>query len=322
MDINQNILKINIDEIINIIKNIINTKDTKNIKIFFPKDKKYFYNYVLNIKELYKNNDNLLESLVFYKGYGYNIINKILINNAFPFILSYYNTNLNSHKTPLNTRSLYIFPDDIEHIKEYYQNKILNHIKNLDNIFTKDFCKLSDCILFRGFSIHNNEKMKINNVDDKKLFYYLEKHKTPNISFNNKDDFLFKNYSSFSFNPFIPLNFINNRHTSYYFILNIKKEHNIPGIFLSDIFFSKYNNINGYNKIIGDEIEIMISRNLHIKILKITKLKIKHNQYKSIENIYTNIKPIDKYIKIIYAESLPFEIPDKPNIKGYMKVCL
>jgi hypothetical protein len=332
MDINQNILKNSMNKIISLIKDIILQKSSKDLKDFFPKNKNFFYNYILKLNELYKNNNKILESLIFYKSNGYIIINKILIYGKFPYILSYphieYNLNLKSHKTQLNTQSLYIFPDDVDRIKRYHQNKILNHIKNLDNILNKDFCKLSDCILFRGISSELNLN-SLTNIDDTKLYNLLHDYqKKSKITFNNKDDYLFKNYSSFSFNPNMALKFLQktSKFKSYFLILNIKKEHNIPGFFLSDLFFfaNKNNDINitKYNSINYDEIEILISRNLHIKILKITKLKFKDNIFSSIKNIYNDNLDKEYSIDIIYAESLPFEQPPELNIEGYKYLCI
>ena len=163
------------------------------------------------------------------------------------------------------------------------------------------------------------------------IFTNLTYSKIKNKVFkNNENEILFKNYSSFSLNPFIPLNFINkyNKNISYYLILQIKKEHNIPGFFLSDIYSNKLNNFSSYNLQDYDEFEILISRNLKIKILKIKEIKInKIQQQLSIKNAYElkNSKSNNvnyKRIKIIYAETLPFEYPSKPNFDGYKYLCL
>ena len=164
------------------------------------------------------------------------------------------------------------------------------------------------------------------------IFTNLTYSKIKNKVFkNNENEILFKNYSSFSLNPFIPLNFINkyNKNISYYLILQIKKEHNIPGFFLSDIYSNKLNNFSSYNLQDYDEFEILISRNLKIKILKIKEIKIKNNKIQknlSIKNVYksknSESKIIDKKIKIIYAETLPFEYPKEPNFDGYKYLCV
>lgn len=334
MNINQKVIKLDMNTIIKIIEQLYK-KNFKNdfnfdIKIFFPKKKDFFDFYIEQIS-LIKNN-NLSESLIYYKGYGYKIINKILINEKFPLILKYneYKSKLKINKTKFNTRALYIFPDDIEYIKKYEQNKILNHIKNIDGLFKKDFCKLSDCILFRGMQ----EKIQSNNsknIDDYSIFDKLTGFKNTKIFDNNKNEILFKNYSSFSFNPLVSLNFSESYDDSdipYFIILNIKKEHNIPGFFLSGSLFES-NNTQKYNENKYDEIEILISRNLKIKILKITKIKKnkKMNHPESIKNIYSKDslikKHTEKYFKIIYAESMPFEYPSELNIQdGYKYLCM
>ena len=52
-----------------------------------------------------------------------------------------------------------------------------------------------------------------------------------NLDENN--EFVFDNYTSTTFNIKTALNFASN----VLLVLNIKKEHNIPGIYLSDLFF-------------------------------------------------------------------------------------
>ena len=46
MDINQSILKIGMNKIIILIKDIILQKSSKDLKDFFPKNKDFFYNYI------------------------------------------------------------------------------------------------------------------------------------------------------------------------------------------------------------------------------------------------------------------------------------
>ena len=333
IEMKQPILSYNIDKIIDIIKKIIMIDDYKiNIFIFYPKKKEWFDKNILFISKILKNNQELIKSLVYYKNYGYILLNSILINEKLPFILKSLKVskNLKNNKTKINTRSLYIFPDDIEKIKLYEKNKILSQINNIDSIFQQRNY-LDDCILFRG--MNENEKIH-DNLDKKtnmKIFSNLANSIIKNKIFkNNEDEILFKNYSSFSINPFIPLYFMNkyNNSTSYFLILKIKKEHNIPGFFLSNIFFNNNINFASYNLIDYDEFEILISRNLKIKILKIKNIKINKDKKKflSIKNIYNldylkTIKTTHKNIKIIYAESLPFEFPNIPDFNGYKYLC-
>lgn len=330
MNIDQPILKMDMNSIIKLIENIIiNKLNGININFFFPKKKEFFDKFIDNIKKLCEKNSNLYETLECYKGYGYRIINQILINEKFPLILEYNDYNHKSNKTKFDTRSIYIFPDNVENIKKYHTKQILDHIKNLDSIFINNFCKLSDCILFRGMKkdIPQND---LNNKDDYNIFKkltYISNNKSIFNNDNNSKEVLFKNYLSFSINPLIASSFAKpylKNQKGFYLILNIKKEHNIPGFFLSDKFFKHIKKNITYNSIENDEMEILISRNLKIKILKIKKFKLnseEENFRKSIKNIYSNEKH-NKYIKIIFAESMPFEYPPQFNIEGYKYLCL
>jgi hypothetical protein len=322
----------------NIVKSIISKDSTKfkyNYEIFFPLKKEWFEINIKYLNNIKNDRPDILKSLIYYKGNGYYMLNKILINGKLPFILiydSYDAQNLKANKTKFNTPVIYIFPDDIEKIKLYERNKIINHIKNIDYVFTKKEFKLSDCILFRG--IHSSSYSKNTSNNDYAIFEKLISSSTTNIQFNS-EEILFKNYSSFSLNPLVSINFsgtYNKNSVSYILILNIKKEHNVPGIFLSNIFFN-INTPYKYNNIKGDEMEILISRNLKIKILKIKIIENKINKdtsfsYKSLKEIYKednkkeNLVNKKKIIKIIFAESLPFEYPGELNLDGYKYLCV
>jgi hypothetical protein len=150
-------------------------------------------------------------------------------------------------------------------------------------------------------------------------------YKIKNKKILNKEDeeFTFDNYISSTFNINTALNFTNYLNSNIFIILNIKKEHNVPGLYLSKIFFNDINNINNIgNKIIKNidsEAEVLLHRNLKIKILKIKNINIKKPAYNSksysIKELYeTNKKKVDIkkqiQIKLIYAESCPYSLPN------------
>ena len=337
IDIKQPILSYNIDKIIDIIKKIIMIDNYKiDIFLFYPEKKEWFDKNILFISKILKNNPDITKSIMYYKNIGYILINTILINEKLPFILqsSKLLKNFRENKTKINTKSLYIFPDDIEKIKLYEKNKINSHINNIDMIFQKKNY-LDDCVLFRGINENNYVKKDINQLTDIQMFFTLSSNKIKNKVFkNNENEILFKNYSSFSLNPYIPLNFINkniDNSISYYLILRIKKEHNIPGFFLSNIFNNNLNNLNNfssYNSIDYDEFEILISRDLKIKILKVKNIKKNNIVQKNLsikktyelKNLKSNKINYHK-IKIIYAETLPFEYPSRQYFDGYKYLC-
>ena len=146
-------------------------------------------------------------------------------------------------------------------------------------------------------------------------------YKIKNKQILNKidEEYTFDNFISSTFNIKTALNFLGNPGT--FFIINIKKEHNVPGLFLSNLFFNDINN-NIEKKIIDirdTESEILINRNLTIKILKIKNIikNINKTSFYSIKNLYKTDKTdkteeiIKKKIKIIYAESCPYILPEK-----------
>jgi len=332
IEMKQPILSYSYNKIIEIIKKIILIDNYKiDMLLFYPKKKEWFDKNILYVAEIIKKNPDITKSINYYKGSGYYLLNSILINEKLPFILSHLSRNLRENKTKINTKTLYIFPDDVEKIKLYEKNKIISHINNIDILFKKNY--LDDCILFRGINENNYVKKNIDKLRNMEIFINLSTSYIKNKVFkNNENEILFKNYSSFSLNPFISLKFINkynNKNISYFLIIKVKKEHNIPGFFLSDIYDNKSNNFSSYNSIYDEEFEILISRNLKIKILKIKEIKIKNNkilQNLSIKNAYesknSESKIIDKKIKIIYAETLPFEYPKEPNFDGYKYLCV
>jgi hypothetical protein len=106
----------------------------------------------------------------------------------------------------------------------------------------------------------------------------------------------------------------------------------VPGIFLSDIYFnniSNTKNINDVLKINESEFEILINRNLKIKITDIKKIKLKNRIYsKKIEKIYKETKNIktksngnneNVTITVIFAESCPYQLPLPFELKDNFK---
>jgi len=228
---------------------------------------------------------------------------------------------------------------------ENKQKNTLENINNIDYIFTKyyKYLKLSDCILFRtmGKYTFNNENKDFNSLIGKMMSQNKFKNKYKNIKKNlykKNGEFIFNNYVSTTFN----LNFFNIEKTNFnhnktfnperiFLILKIKKEHNVPGIYIPQTFFNDNINfklgLNSLTKYNDHESEILLNRNLKIKILKIKTIKIK-NKFKnhSIKDFYksklNNKVPITT-IKIIYAESCPYIFPEKfvpiNNYKYYCK---
>jgi hypothetical protein len=121
---NQEIAKFDNKKILNIIENIICNKFDKDIHIFFPKNKKWFEDYIIKLKEIYDNDKNLVKSLIHYKKSGYKIINNILYHNSFPLLYMFgdqYNNQKLFTKNPKD--KIYIFPNDIKKFKEYKKKK-------------------------------------------------------------------------------------------------------------------------------------------------------------------------------------------------------
>ena len=331
MDINQKILKYK--NIISIVEKIIfNIKNKYNFdySISYP-SKITFYKYFLKIlNKIIKNDKDKLKSLSIYKGSS-SEINNILINKSFPFI--YYNSTKNHN---------------IKNIKKMLENKqknTLENINNIDYIFTKyyKYLKLPDCILFRTMGKYNwnDENKNFNKLLGKMISQNKFKNKYKNIKKNfykKNGEFIFDNYVSTTFNLKLfnlHQDFLNHdkkfNHEHINLILNIKKEHNVPGIYIPQTFFNENINfkleLDSLTKYNDYESEILLNRNLKIKILKIKTIKIK-NKFKNylIKNFYksklNNKVPITT-IKIIYAESCPYIFPEKfvpiNNYKYYCK---
>lgn len=327
MKINQKILKNkNIFEIIE--KIIHNPEYNMDYKIFYP-SKIDWYSYNIKILEkIIKENKDKFKTFIYYKINGYIIINNILINKSFPLIYKYnnYNSNIQNifEKNIINKDPTYIFPNDIQKISNYKEKKILNHISNIDYIFNNYYndLELSDCILFRGMDNTDNNTINSHTIFHKMTKTYEYKIKKNEILNKIDEEFTFDNYISTSFNVKTALNFTYYSNNAIFLILNIKKEHKIPGLFLSNRFF--YNHLNNLNnniekKIVEhheSEFEILINRNLKIKILKIKTIKINNKEYYSIHDIYKNNNgkindnTKSRKIKLIFAESCPYIFPD------------
>lgn len=146
---------------------------------------------------------------------------------------------------------------------------------------------------------------------------------TNKLNLNENNEFVFDNYISTTFNIKTALNFASN----ILLVLNIKKEHNIPGIYLSNLFFGNINsekNLNNFFKTHEYEFEILLHRNFKIKIKKVKTIKIDRGYYfySSINELYKKRKKGEKNqnntetIKIVFAESCPFEIPPEFQIEN------
>ncbi len=337
MKIEQPIIKYKTDDIIKVIENIIKREFNGDMKIFFPKNKKWFIDNMNLIKKMAKDK-NIEKTLIYYKKGGYIMINSILHNNSFPLIYlhkDFDNANL-FRKTIIGTEPTYLFPKDISLIKEYEKNRYLNYIDTLDLIlnFNTDFL-LDDCMLFKGYTafikkFHSKKiNMKILSEIDANILpygseYLLQEYN--NFIFNNKKVTL-KAYNSFSLDPLIALKFIED--SGYLLVLKVNKNDKVPGIFLSNIFLYKnikYNNFLNKNK---DEIELLLPRNLKIKIVKKKEIKLSKLLFdRSINQIYTNENRNNrnKYnkIKIIYAETMPYQYEQQfmPDNDGFEYFCV
>jgi hypothetical protein len=339
IEIEQEILKKkNLYSFITKLINTVYSKKKIDYSIFFPKEKEWFIHYKKILKNMLKDSKNI-KSLVYYKGSGYININKLLISKSLPYVylFSKYDNSIKNiyNKTLINTDPIYIFPDDLKKISDHKKNNLLKHISNIDYLFTKYYNELilSDCILFRGMSneelLSNKQKSKVNFND---LFYKMRTQKsvsnTNKLELDENNEFLFDNYISTTFNIKTGLNFASN----ILLVLNIKKEHNIPGIYLSNLFFSNINsqkNLNNFFKTHDYEFEILLHRNFKIKIKKVKTIKIDRGYYfsSSINELYKKDKKDKKEnntetIKIVFAESCPFEIPPEFQIENdYKYIC-
>ena len=218
---------------------------------------------------------------------------------------------------------LYIFPSNLKKIQEIRQQEIIQHIHNIDTFFLKNNLRLDDCILFKGFYNDMNisqENKIIRGITGQS--YSLQNYDTFSLNKNNETEPILKTYSSFTFNPKVALNFTyqNNGHI---LILRVKKEHNVPGIFLTNALFSKTPNLNMFNQIINDESEVFIARNLKIKILQTKEVKIVNDTFylKNLKRIYKQNHPNEKNNynkiypkyrkkKILFAETMPYIAPE------------
>ena len=340
--IKQKIITYSQEEIINTVENIINDNFDDNYNIFFPSDKKWFKYYIDILKKINKNDVTSgdacrmspIESLIYYKKSGYSIINNILYHGKFPLIYifdNYYSELLNKNK--LNKEPIYIFPSDLQKIQKYNQQKIIDSINNIDNIFLNNKVELDNCILFRGLKKYPSKLVK--NVSDDDLLNILTGEnytKKSSKNFNKNNEILCKGYSSFSFSPIIAKDFasdvqLTSPTSGLILILKINKKDHIPGLFLSNVLFGKDHQYNKYSSEMNEEMEVLLSRNIKIKIIEKKEVYINKTRHfpSKINNIY-NKKGSDKLLKtiqIIYAETLPYEKPSafKPNPGQFTYLC-
>lgn len=310
----QDILKYDNNELFLFITKIINNDyKISELKKCFPNDILFFQLQIDYLKSIHSNNLN--KSLQFYKNLDFYLINLVITFKKFPLVYLV-------DKFSVNKDLRYLFPDDMHIIKENYQNKIINSIHNLDFIILNNK-PLPNCILFRGFKNFISDNINNN-------FTKLTHFKYEPIIFKKNKIITFDSFQSYSFNPLVSKNFLDLYSTSknfenIFFIVRIKSSHNIPAIFLSNIYFNKNIKFNNFHKLNNEEFEIVISRNVQFKILSIKKIninKLHSTGITKINNIYNdkinNIIPI----KIILLESLPFIKPEPFNILSNTKyVC-
>jgi hypothetical protein len=330
MNIQQDILKKNNKNIEKIIINLKNKRSIENYKIFFPK-KKWFDHYLKILKKIIKLKNETL-SIVYYKQNEYIEINKLLIHKSLPYVFMFnmYDDVIEpifKKKTIIDTKPIYIFPDDIKKISEYKKNELLNHINNIDFLY-KTFYKnilLDDCILF--CTMNNNQTEK--GINKFLYNFYDNNH---NINFKKGSNFVFDNYVSTLLNIKAPLYRFSSGEIII-LVIKIKKEHNVPGLFLPNSF--SYNSIiekdnlkKTFYKSYESAFEILINRNFTIKINNIKKVNFKkNNNIFKINNIYSkkDDKKDDKkndVLTIVFAESCPYTLPEQFVLNNdYKYIC-
>jgi hypothetical protein len=289
------------------------------MNILYPKTKSFFQNYINIFKEIYNKEPTIIKSLIYYKNIGYQIINNILFHNKFPLIYIYGRNNSSLKKrTIINTEPLYVFPKDLESIKNYKKKELLNHINNIDHLFFNYNFNLDECILFRGYKTSDKKKTNISTLTGEN--YLFQSYK--NFFLNKNKDVVLNNYNSFSLNPQVCLRFI--RENGYLLVLKVHKKDNVPGIFISNVLFNEEPKFNDYTKKQYEEMEILLPRKLRINIL--TKKEVKtynNNSDKSINEIYNKKKNSFNKIKIIYAETCSYTKPEvfTPDTDSFSYIC-
>ena len=323
----QQIINYSDNKIRKIIERIYSFDNQEELQIFFPQNINYFEQDIRYLKKINKTNPELINSLSKYKGTEYKLINNVLIRKQFPLIY------LSPSHNPDDTR--YLFPDDVYKVKQKKEKGILDCINNIDKIILNNKT-LDDTILFRGLIIPKRRKIDKN----ENLFAQLSTNFIyNNINYKKNNVIKFDNFLSTTFNLNIALDFTyipidsagklikkaQNNNETILLIIRIKKEHEIPSVFCSNIFFNNINNksfIREWKYKIYDEFEVLLSRNTEFKI---TNIKVIHNKVKkglSISNVYDKLKT-DNYIKLVFLESLPFQRPEpfEPK-KKYKYVCV
>lgn len=268
-----------------------------------PKD--FFINSLLLLKE--KCTKDELLTLLDYKTDYFLHINGVLYDYALPksldtsdygiyeFMTSLFKVN----KYPnLNFQGL-----SIQLIHDFIQYLYLL-INDLDNIFKK-VDTLYDIVLFR--SIQKKEKLEKNYSYDA-------------LNYKIGEKITFKGFTSTSLNPLIPKYFGN-----VIFVMKIRKEHKIPFIFLSSIFFKRNLKKNGTDNIVNaikwsnwknidDEFEIVLPRDCEFIVKNIRNIKHKDIKIpKKFSNIFNNKNAENIDYIFYYVESLPYKFPEEFN---------
>ncbi len=306
---------------------------------------KHEFNLNLPNRDFFEKNINLLEKLnrkelyviSQYKGVLFYTLNRSLITKKLPFIIddsygySFKELNFNkirrkkdNGKEEDNDKIKMFYPEDIQKIKDKYTDSFIKAINILDNSFYK-MNNLEDIVLYRGLhKTHNTIKNKNNKNKSEESKLYEKFHELSKVEYDKDIDYkkgeLVKNnaYLSTSLNPLIALGFSHSwgkESLKTIIKMNIKKEHNVPFIFLTDKMFSYYRTsesikkiLKNWNKTLHDEFEILLPRNFEFKVISKKIMKIR----KRIEG-FNSIFDKEKYEKVLVyeVESLPYQIPDK-----------
>ena len=147
--------------------------------------------------------------------------------------------------------------------------------------------------------------------------------------YKKNDIIKFDNFVSTTFDPTISLifagKFEKEKGNSTLLIIRVKKDHNIPAVFISNIFDNNPNNEQfkfNWKHTTSEEYEILLSRNVEFIIKNIKIIQDKDKKTSSLSDLYNKHK-YSKYIKLVFLESLPFKIPEpfEPEHK-YKYVCV
>lgn len=286
----------------------------ENTKIL-KKTTKYFKKYVPFYNSI---NKQELSTLKYYKSSGYIKINNFLFNNGKLDNITVNDEYLQINKKKENFKNNAIYNSKLNEIvnknpiqifKMFIEKKIkmyIKHINILDNLFNnKHIHKLEgNELFFRGMSL---------------------------IKFDKKNEFLFKNYISTSFDPNVSKTFMNDYYSNkknwccFYKIIGLK---DIPYIYLPslDETVKKTSLLN----LVYDEAEIILPRNMRFKLIKKETTSINFLKKTPIVNIKdknnfnNNNLHINKKIKIYtlkFIKREPIEPIETDNI-DLSKTCI